>query len=85
MKISLILTLLTLSTVVKGWAAILQPVLFSIGAALAALNIDTELISNIQPFTWKSEATEVKTRRKLPEKVTDELLKKESAKVIETL
>ena len=58
MKLSLIFVLLTLSAVVKGWAAILQPVLISIGAALTALNIDSDFISNIQPFTWKSEKSE---------------------------
>ena len=76
MKTSHIFALLTLSVVVKGWATILQPVLLSIGAALAALNIDTELISNIQPFTWKSEEADVTKSHKLPEKKTDEVSKR---------
>ena len=55
MKISTIFVFLTFSVVVKGWAAVLQPFVMSIGAVLAAFNIDLDLISDIQPFIWKSE------------------------------
>ena len=55
MKISAIFALLTFCSVVKGWTSILQPLVVSIGAALAALNIDSDLMSDIQHFTWKSE------------------------------
>ena len=58
MKILVILTLLTLSVLVEGWTTILQPFALSIGAALTALNIDSDLLTDIQPFAWKSEKSE---------------------------
>ena len=58
MKISGIFALFTLGIVVKGWVANLQPIVLSLGAALAALKIDLDLISDIQPFAWKSEESE---------------------------
>ena len=54
MKIYTILALFTLSVVVKGWSAILRPFSLTLGAALAALNIDSDFIPDIlQPYVWK--------------------------------
>ena len=48
MKLYSILAIFTLCLVVKGWVAILQPIVLSLGAAFAALNIDVDLIPDIQ-------------------------------------
>ena len=48
MKLSTILALFTLSTIVRGWTALLQPIALSIGAALAAFNLDVEPMLDIQ-------------------------------------
>ena len=77
MKISAIFVLFTFSVVVKGWAAILQPVLMSIGAALTALNIDSDLISDMQHFVWKSEASETTDPAKAREGAIKDLTKVE--------
>ena len=50
MKLSTILALFTLSTIVRGWTALLQPIALSIGAALAAFNLDVEPMLDIQPI-----------------------------------
>ena len=51
MKILLsIFALFTLSIAVKGWVAILQPFVMSLGAAFVALNIDRDIIPDIQPI-----------------------------------
>ena len=51
MKILSILTLFTLFQVAKSWVAILQPIVLSLGAVFAALNIDSDLAPDIQlPF-----------------------------------
>ena len=48
MKISNIFVLFTLCVIVKGWVALLQPIVLSLGAALAAFNLDVDLLSDIQ-------------------------------------
>ena len=49
MRVSVIFVILTLCVVVvRGWVAVLQPIAVSIGAAIAALNLDADLISNLQ-------------------------------------
>ena len=53
MKILSIVVICTLCRVVKGWIAMLQPIVLSIGAAFTALNSDVNLISDIQPISWK--------------------------------
>ena len=53
MKLLDILVLLTLSVVVKGtwWATAVQPVILSMGAILAAIDLDT---LNLQPIEWEN-------------------------------
>ena len=46
MRISVIFALLLLCVAVKGWVALLQPIGLALGAAFAALNLDTDLISD---------------------------------------
>ena len=46
MKLSIILTLFSLSVMVRGWAAFVSPIVVSVGAMLAALNIDVEPLLN---------------------------------------
>ena len=50
MKLKVILALFTLSVVVKGtwWAAAAQPVILSLGAMLAAVDLDLE------PIEWRN-------------------------------
>ena len=51
MKLSTIFILFTLSVIVKGWAALLQPFALSIGAGvLTMLNFDIDLID--KPLVW---------------------------------
>ena len=51
MKLSSIFVLFIFSAMVRGWAAYLQPIVLSIGAAFTALNIDVEpLLGSIQPI-----------------------------------
>ena len=40
--------------VVKGWVTFLQPIALSLGAALTAFNLDLDLITEVQPITWKN-------------------------------
>ena len=62
MKISLIFVLFTLSVVVNGWAAILQPIVLSLGAAFTALNLDVDFIHDIKPIIWKTKEKENKDK-----------------------
>ena len=51
MKLSSIFVLFILSTMVRGWAAYLQPIVLTIGAAFTALNLDVEpFLGSIQPI-----------------------------------
>ena len=50
MKHKTIFALFLLSAVVNGWVATLQPVLLSLGAALALLNLDVDFVSDIEPI-----------------------------------
>ena len=43
-----------LSVIVNGWVAILQPVLLSLGAALALFNLDVDLVSDIEPIARRN-------------------------------
>ena len=49
----------------------------SIGAALTALNIDSDLISDMQHFVWKSEASESKDPAFAREEAIKDLSKEE--------
>ena len=49
----------------------------SIGAALTALNIDSDLISDMQHFVWKSEASETTDPAKAREGAIKDLTKVE--------
>ena len=53
MKLLSIFVIFTLSVVVHGWVAILQPIFLSLGAAFTALNIDTGLLPDIQLPSFK--------------------------------
>ena len=53
MKLLSIFVIFTLSVVVHGWVAILQPIVLSLGAAFTALNIDTDLLPDIQLPSFK--------------------------------
>ena len=53
MRITVILLLFLLCVAVKAWVALLSPIALALGAAFTALNLDTELISDLQPFEWK--------------------------------
>ena len=50
--------------IVKGWVAILQPILLSIGAAFTALNLDVDLLPDIQPLKWKKWHADTKEEAK---------------------
>ena len=52
MKLRVILALLTLIAIVKGtwWAAAVQPMILSLGAILAAVDLDLD----VEPFEWKN-------------------------------
>ena len=54
MKISVIFVILTLCIVVRGWATLLQPIAMSIGVAIAALNLNADLISDLQPTVLRN-------------------------------
>ena len=55
MKIQTTFALFTLSVAVKGWTSIFQPIALTLGAALAALNLNPDLIPDIlQPYVWKN-------------------------------
>ena len=43
-----------ITTIVKGWVALIQPIVLSFGAVFAAINLDVELISNIKPIAWRN-------------------------------
>ena len=58
MKLLSILAIFTLCVVVKGWVAILQPIVLSLGAAFTALNIDADLIPNIQSIKFFKKKTD---------------------------
>ena len=59
MKIEVIFVLFGLFIIVKGWVTFLQPIALTFGAALTALNLDLDLISDIQPIKWKNSKTKV--------------------------
>ena len=46
MKISGIFVLFTLNVIVNGWVTFLQPIVVSLGAAFAALNLDYDLFTD---------------------------------------
>ena len=53
MKVSgIFVVLATISVAVRGWAAILHPIALSIGAAFAALNLDSDLLPEISMRNW---------------------------------
>lgn len=56
MKLSSIVALFTLSAVVRGWAALLQPIVLSIGAAFTALNLELEPLLDLKFNKWLSSA-----------------------------
>ena len=62
MKILGIFVLFTLSVVVKGWVATLQPIVLSLGAAFTALNLDVDFIHDIKPIIWKTKEKEDKEK-----------------------
>ena len=53
MKLAVIFALLTLSVIVKGaWlAAAVQPVILTLGAVMATLDLD---VLDLQPIEWKN-------------------------------
>ena len=53
MKVLSIVVAFTLCVAVKGWLAMLQPIVMSIGAAFLALSSDFDLVTDLQPITWK--------------------------------
>ena len=55
MKIAVIFALVTLSVVVKGafWAAAVQPVILSLGAVLAAIDLDVLDVQASELKKWK--------------------------------
>ena len=55
MKLKSIIAIFTLFVVIKGWVTILQPIALSVGAAFAALNLDTNILTDILPIGWKME------------------------------
>ena len=54
MKLLIIIVLLALSAMVNGswWAAAAQPIILSIGALFAALDMDLEPMLDAQPTEW---------------------------------
>ena len=74
MKLLIIFTLFALSVIVKGawWAIAVQPVILSIGAVFAALDLDLQPILDVQPklLIFKSD-------KEAAAKVTNEDKKKE--------
>ena len=73
MKILAIFAFFTLSLAVKGWVAMVQPIVLSIGAALVTLNLDLDLFSNIQPFVWKSESEKQVAKKTEQQEVIEEI------------
>ena len=53
MKLKVILLHFILSVSVKGWAAVLQPIVLTLGAALVALDLDADVLSNIKAFDYR--------------------------------
>ena len=49
MRLTVIFVLLSLSVIVRGWATLIKPIALSVGAAFAALNLDVDFISDLQP------------------------------------
>ena len=70
---------ITLSVVVNGWVAILQPIVLSLGAVFTVLNLDIDLITDIQPWLSSKKVKEVKKEKKREGKnlgvMIDEMLK----------
>ena len=64
MRISVIFVIWTLCVVVRGWVAFLQPITLSIGAAFAALNLDADLISDLQPTAFINLFSKIKVTEK---------------------
>ena len=60
MRKSVIFVILTFCIVVRGWVAYLQPIAMSIGTALAVLNLDVDLISDLQPTALRNFFSKVK-------------------------
>ena len=54
MRISVLVVILTLCVVARGWATFIQPIALSIGAVFAALNINHDLISDLQPTAFRN-------------------------------
>ena len=54
MKISIIILLFTVIVIVKGWVTLLQPIALGLGAVLMGLNIDTDLLTDIKPASFKN-------------------------------
>ena len=60
MRISVLFVILTLCVFVNGFATFLQPFALSIGAALAVLNLDADLIPiNLFSDKWKYTEEEI--------------------------
>ena len=53
MKLKVILLLFILGVSVKGWAAVLQPIALTLGAALMAFDLDLDVLSNIKAFDYR--------------------------------
>ena len=70
---NIIFVVLILSVAVKGawWATATQPIILSIGAAFAALNLNADLISDIQPTALINLFSKDKVAEELKKKKTD--------------
>ena len=64
MKLQVIIALFILCMGVKGWVAMLQPIAATLGAVFAALNLDSDLITDIQPIAWFSSKSKTKEDEK---------------------
>ena len=78
---------ITLSVVVNGWVAILQPIVLSLGAVFTVLNLDVDLITDIQPWLSSKKVKEVKKEKKREGKnlgvMIDEMLKIKNKGILE--
>ena len=73
MKLTNIFALFTLSVMVRGWVAFLQPIALSIGAAFTALNFDFEPILDMHSIKWLNEKTETTEDKKADKKEEPDL------------
>ena len=84
MKLKDILTLFTLSVIVKGawWAAAVQPVVLSLGTMMAAVDLDVLDANVLHLFDWRKWIPGRKKEEKAPAPVID--VKQEQVEKIDT-